>query len=393
MKTNFKKLAILAGTTAAMAAGSMSAHAIITSTPAPAQLVPLFFTSTNGAVDTTVRILTPRAVGSDTVISLLAGSIAPSTSWSTANTSLPAAVHWTVMSTTSTEVCDGSIAVTADSETYLEASDARFAACVVSGVPYYLILTNESARLGGAPTFQFEADAWIENDSTANGLSTSSFIPVLGMTDSVDTTIYPTPTNNVIENYPTVAGGPIASPSQTGIRTSSTTAGLIYRVVDVPVFNSTSHFNTLVAWADRNKTTAVTANGLTGKYYSQSADEITGSLGTFSFPNQLNIVKLGCVPGTGYFGCAATGGNANPLGILDSYTNNSVTTLSTAAGNDGFLKLVIDSVTVPTAATAAGAYSSVILFTIPANQSGGVVSGNVTDESEVAIDTGFFTSN
>lgn len=38
MKTNFKKLAILAGATATMAAGSMSAHAVISSIAAPAQL-------------------------------------------------------------------------------------------------------------------------------------------------------------------------------------------------------------------------------------------------------------------------------------------------------------------------------------------------------------------
>ena len=52
MKTNFKKLAILAGTTAAMAAGSMSAQAVITSVPAPAQLIPLFYYNSTAGGDT-----------------------------------------------------------------------------------------------------------------------------------------------------------------------------------------------------------------------------------------------------------------------------------------------------------------------------------------------------
>ena len=265
MKTNFKKLAILAGATATMAAGSMSAHAVITSIAAPAQLVPFFYWNSGKGIDTAVRIQTPKSVGADTVISLLGGSIAASTSWSTAASTLPNSVHYTVMTNRSTEVCDGAISVTGDSEVYLEASE-DFGRCATSGVPYYLLLTNESARFGGAPTFQFEADAWLENDQTggANGLSSSVAIPVLAMTDTADTTTYPTPSNNVIENYPTSAGGPIASPIHTGIRTSSTTAGLIYRVVDVPVFDTRDHYNTLIAWADRNSV-AGSANGLTGK--------------------------------------------------------------------------------------------------------------------------------
>ena len=401
MKTNFKKLAILAGATATMAAGSMSAHAVITSIAAPAQLVPFFYWQSDKGIDTAVRIQTPRSVGVDTVISLLGGSIAPSSSWATAASALPNAVHYTVMTNRSTEVCDGAISVTGDSEVYLEASE-DFGRCAASGVPYYLLLTNESARLGGAPTFQFEADAWLENDDLgpngANGLSSSVAIPVLGMTDAADTTTYPTPSNNVIENYPTSAGGPIASPIHAGIRTSSTTAGLIYRVVDVPVFDSRTHYNTLIAWADRNSVSG-SANGLTGKIYSVSATEVSGSLGTFSFPNQLNVVKLGCdasPTGTATNACfsGAVGDRSTTLGVKDSYTNGSISNLQTAGGNNGFLKLVIDAVPLPAPAAtlSAGAYSSVILFNIPSYVNGNLP-GTGTDESEVAVDTGFFTSN
>ena len=396
MKTNFKKLAILAGATATMAAGSMSAHAVITSIAAPAQLVPFFYWNSGKGIDTAVRIQTPKSVGADTVISLLGGSIAASTSWSTAASTLPNSVHYTVMTNRSTEVCDGAISVTGDSEVYLEASE-DFGRCATSGVPYYLLLTNESARFGGAPTFQFEADAWLENDQTggANGLSSSVAIPVLAMTDTADTTTYPTPSNNVIENYPTSAGGPIASPIHTGIRTSSTTTGLLYRVVDVPVFDSRTHYNTLIAWASSNSVSG-SANGLTGKIYSVSATEVTGSLGTFSFPNQLNVVKLGCdasLVGSATNACLSTGvlAGSTTLGVIDSYTNGSISTLQSAAGNNGFLKLVIEdgALPAPAATLSPGAYSSVVLFNIPSYIA--TVAG--TDESELALDTGFFTSN
>lgn len=303
------------------------------------------------------------------------------------------------MTNRSTEVCDGAIPVTGDSEVYLEASE-DFGRCAASGVPYYLLLTNESARLGGAPTFQFEADAWLENDEIngANGLPSAVAIPVLGMTDAADTTTYPTPSNNVIENYPTSAGGPIASPIHTGIRTSSTTAGLIYRVVDVPIFDPTKHYNTLIAWADRNSV-AGSPNGLTGKIYSVSASENSASLGTFSFPNQLNVVKLGCdfapTPTTNN-ACvsAGPGERSTSLGVKDSYTNGSISNLQTAKDNNGFLKLVIDAVPLPAPAAtlSPGAYSSVILFNIPSYVNVNAI-GAGTDASELAVDTGFFTSN
>ncbi|NDE35466.1 MAG: hypothetical protein EB012_11560, partial [Gammaproteobacteria bacterium] len=304
MKTNFKKLAILAGATAAMAAGSMSAQAVITSVPAPAQLIPLFYYNSTAGVDTAVKVIVPKSVGADTVINLLAGAIPPSTSWSTTTAALPSKIHYFVMNYQSKEVINGAIPVTGDDEVYIEAGDFSG---LSSGTPYYLILTNESAYLGGAPTFQFNADAWIENDAATGttGLPATVYIPVLGLADTADTTTTPTPLNNVIENFPTSAGGPIASPIHTAIRTSSTTPGLIYRVVDVPVHDTVTHSNTLIAWADRNATSSL-VNGLSGKLYSVDRDEVLASLGTYSFPNQLNIVKLG------YTG-------TNPLGITDSY--------------------------------------------------------------------------
>jgi len=86
MKTNFKKLALVAGVTAAMAGGSMSAHAVIQAAPGQAQLVPLFFWSSapggalnaraNGA-NTVVRVTVPKSLGSNTVVDLLNPGTSP----------------------------------------------------------------------------------------------------------------------------------------------------------------------------------------------------------------------------------------------------------------------------------------------------------------------------
>lgn len=384
MKSNFKKLAVLAGATAAMAAGSMSAQAVITSVPAPAQLIPLFYYNTG--VDTAVRIITPRSVGADTVIELLAGApiggIKPSTSWS-ANT-IPSsstgnsAIHRFFLNYKSAEVYNDQVSITADDELYWTASSV--ANYLSPGTPYYVVLTNQSAYLGGAPLFQFSASAWIENDNAGiagtqtGGLASVVNLPVLGLTDTADTTTYPTPSNNVIENYPTSAGGAIASPIHTAIRTSSTITSFIYRVLDVPVHNTVFHNNTLVAWADRNGG----VNGLSGKLFAVDRNEVQVSLGTYSFPNQLNIVKLGY---------SAT----NPLGITDSYAAvQSIGNVGTAV-NGGFLKLVGDSVPLPASNLTPGAYSSVVLFNVPADI--GIQSPVNHDAAEFVTDTGFFTQN
>ena len=381
MKTNFKKLAILAGATAAMAAGSMSAQAVITSVPAPAQLIPLFYYNTG--VDTSVRVIVPKSVGADTVINLLGAPIGANTSWSTAAAGVGAApaIHRFFLNYQSREVINDKVTLTPDDELYWNASSV---AGLAPGVPYYVILTNESAALGGTPTFTFAANAWIENDNsdvvgTASAtLASTVSLPVLGLADTADTTTYPTPTNNVIENYPTSAGGPIASPIISGIRTSSTAPGLIYRVIDVPVHNN-NHLNTLVAWADQNASSS-NVNGLSGKLYSLDRNEVQASLGTYSFPYQLNIVKLGYTA-------------TNPLGIIDTYAAVQTIGNTGSAVNGGFLKLVGDADSLPAAAAtlAPGAYSSVILFTIPADATLNIVPNH--DASEIAFDTGFFTQN
>ena len=123
---------------------------------------------------------------------------------------------------------------------------------------------------------------------------------------------------------------------------------------------------------------------MSGKLYSVDGSEVQQSLGVFSFPNQLNIVKI---TGTTPF--------VNSLGITDSYTQSITSGTAGTAGSgssavaSGFMKLVIDAVALPAASStlAPGAYSAVILFNVPT----GLSSGD-EDASAVAIDTGFFTN-
>jgi hypothetical protein len=404
MKINFKKLAMSAGVTAAMAAGSMSAHAVITAVPAPAQLVPLFYYNTAGW-DTDVRVTVPKAVGADSVIALLAGqrngidNIAVDTSWNTATgaftPSIPGLlpsfneIHWYWMDNQSKEIVNGTFLVTPDDTVWLSAAEVAAdtgADVSTNGQAGYLILANASADGGGAPQFSFAADAWVENEGNTPGYPAAFSIPVLGLEDDVDSTTYPTPTNNLIQNYPTSAGGPIASPIQTGIRTSSTEASFQYRVVDLPIHDTEWQNNTVVAWNDRN--------GLSGRLYGIGDDEEYSSLGAFSLPNQLNIVNVGWT--------TANPAN-NVLGILNTCsgtcgaraTSTQVNALNNIgeAREGGFLKFVIDDVALPKPATgtlANGAYSAMIMFNVP-----GTIDVNNSDEEPpiMAIDTGFFTQN
>jgi hypothetical protein len=396
----------------------MSAHAAITAVPAPAQLIPLFyFNDTPGNTwDTDVRITVPQAVGADTVIALLAGqlnninNIEVDTSWSKptgafkpvitdGETRLMNEIHWYWMNNRSEEISNGIIPVSADDTVWISASTVAAAfGGATSGQAGYLILSNHSAANGGAPQFSFAADAWVENEDNVGGFPNTFSIPVLGLADDVDTTTYPTPTNNLIENFPASARGPIASPIHTGIRTSTTVAGMKYRVVDLPIHDNNwggpGHTNTMVAWVDSNADKDGLNNGADGRLYGIGPDEEFGSLGSFSLPNQLNIVTLG-----------QKNAGDSVLGIDNSFSSCGKTCVKAADKNQvaaidaigeaqdgGFLKFVINAKPLPNGGVglAPGAYSSMIMFNVP-----GLLTGSTADEDapNMAIDTGFFTKN
>lgn len=419
MKTNFKTLALQAGIGAALAAGSMTASAAITAVPAPAQLVPLFYyagtgtTSSFTGVDTGVRVIVPKSVGSDTVINILRGDsgLTAQTNWNSGTQNFTTAannyIHYWVMDVNSSEIFNSRFPVTADDECYFYASQvlaglngAANSSCfnssttgsfisagVATGEPTYLLLTNESALNGGSPTFLFSADAWLENPAGNADMATSVYIPVLGLADGPDNTDFVTPGNNVIEVYP--GAGPIASPIHTGIRTSGTGAVGGLRVVDVPVHNAvndtsvSSESNITVVWTDKafGGGTSYSAPGSAYtniKQYNCNEAESCVSQGTISFPTQLNLFEVG------------NADLSDVTGIVDNYANGAVSATNLTTG--GFIKWVIPAVALPAGAGAAGAeagaYSAISIFNIPANPG---VSGNDTDSSELAVDTGWFT--
>jgi hypothetical protein len=415
MNVKFKKLAMQAGITAALAGASLSAHAVITAVPAPAQLIPLFMHT--DTLDTEVRVIAPRAVGADTVIDLLGGeSVGTQASWngtqtglSTSSTSTTSLIHWFFMDKNSNEIVNSNFRVTPDDEVYFSAASlcngvaGPAASCggtntaqslIPPNTPGYLIMVNESAYLGGAPTFSFSAEAWVANEGTpTNGLASAIVIPVLGMADTADTTTYPTPSNNVIENYaPAGAGGPIASPIHTGMRTSATLQGANYRVFDIPMYPvvANGYGNMIVAWADRNYAAAIAnppspeiKNGLSGRLFTVNNQEVQTSNGRLTLPNQLNIVP------------AVPPAYISQLGpYVPLYTSVLSNATFSALGNGGFLKFVVDTVDLPVDWTDQGAYSSVVIFNVPVSLSGTAVdTGYADDNAELAIDTGFFSAN
>ena len=399
MKTNFKKLAVQAGVAAAMAAGSMAASAQIDSVPATAQLVPLFYYNYAG-IDTDVRIVVPKSVGADTVIGLMSGGNAPSTKWAVANPTLNngAAIHWFWMNQDSQEMLDGTVAVSPDDEVWLSAAeiDNRIGTGSFSGTPGYLVIVNDSAAYGGAPTFHFAADAYLDNDQFAYpSLPSQLSLPVLAMNDAADGAVNaPTPGNQVVESGLAAANGPDASPLFSAIRTGVVeplgAPAANYRVVDVPMFTAGGHYgahhNVLVIWSDRNDADSLNIPTL----YAVDHHEQQVSFPGFNLNQELNLVP---VPSS-VDAWEVIGGMEGAIGISDVYAAAPLTAASSRALTDGFLKLVMPAEQGAPAGfnptgLLGGAFASVVVFNIPVAAD---ILNPATDVPVNAIDTGFFTS-
>ena len=396
MNTNFKKLAIAAATTAAMA-GSMSAQAIITGIPGEANLIPLFYfcdtTISNtcndalgGSKNTVVRVTVPRSVGGDTTISFVTPNQTPQTVESVANKALDTVVttiagavlnstlessnlHWFFLDEQSRHRVNGLVPVSADYLTHIDAQDLLGNA--YNNFSGYLVLTTQSASLGTkAADFAFAADAFLTVAGPITVPSALS-IPVLAMSDGVDTTTYPTLTNNVIEkqNPATPLTFPVVSPLVTGTRTG-VVGGNPLRVLDLPLAERGDFDNIVVFWNDRNG--AVTQ--------ALAFDNIELNCSTnVTLPQQLNIFRARNVDG-------ATLGS---IALVDNYAaSGAVTGFSTPnlplcnnginADEEGFVKLFITAPAAPTGAT--GAYASAVSFTLP------VFAGEIVTPNEDAED-------
>ena len=423
MKTTFNKLALAIGATAAVAA-SMNAQAIITSIPGEANLVPVFYYATAsdafgaGLKNTVVKLTTPRSVGGDTVISFFTPNLTPATVESASNPVLSSTisaygggvvanvlassqVHWFFLDEQSNHVVNGTIPVSADDVTIIDAfgllADHNPADIFYNGKVGYLVLTTQTASNGTAKAdFAFAADAYISvNSLTTPGapfftaptsVPAAITIPTLPMSDGVDTTTYPTTTNNVIEKLTTSSSTlfPIASPLYSGTRTG-VVGGQPIRVLDIPLSERGDNDNVIVFWNDRN--------GLTTQ--ALAFDNIEQNCSTnLTLPQQLNIFRSGT-------------NVAGGIALVDNYVKSGAKTASPAfspvlplcsAGLDtsdgelteGFVKLFITAPTAPTGAT--GAYASAVAFTIPVVP---VVQDDQDDAPQAtlnAIDVGTFAS-
>ena len=316
MKTNFKKLASSAAVTAALAAGSMSAHAVITSVPGEAFLVPFAVagtpadavTSGYGQMDTVVRIVVPAAVGRDTVFDFTAPHTAPTNPVAGGGaTELPDQfdgqkgphIHWYFMNAKSEHIIDGTMPVTPDDVVVFDwgrvvSSNPDLA----NQVGYLVFVTNDGAD-GLDANFNFFADAYFvvhENQENLDGPSAGDIfnsvnIPALPLADGADNgATAPSLSNNVLEPWSQEVR---VSPLVSGIRTSIVDGKEHYTIVDMELANGVNNpfgVNTqdvnsmLVVWNDRN---AVNWGGIGVDVFDKNEQSCSWRL---SLPKEVNLI-------------------------------------------------------------------------------------------------------
>lgn len=316
MKTNFKKLASSAAVAAALATGSMSAHAIITGVPGEAFLVPFAVATPQGndaladpiygELDTIVRIVVPASIGRDTVLDFTAPHTSPTNPVAGGAKELPEAaalapnggeniIHWTFMDSRSRHVLNGEFPVTADDVAVFDWQNIVTANQQVSGVSGYLVFQTLAGFNGEDANFSFFADAYFVTGANGNGFLddfwSSVNIPALPLADGADTTAAPTLNNNVVVGAATL--DTIVSPLVSGIRTSIVDSTNQWSVVDLELANSLlqpfgqvqqTTGSLLVVWSDRNATNWASIG------VDVFDNEENRCSATISLPNELNLV-------------------------------------------------------------------------------------------------------
>jgi hypothetical protein len=404
MKTNFKKLALMAGVSAAMAGGSMSAHAVFQAVPAPAALIPLVINDSAagnvnfpGITQTNFRIEVPSSVGLDSVVNLFdgpdqtpAGAI-PSSFSAVGTSGAASRLHWYFLDQDSNELLNAPFNVTAND--VIEFNSGAMA--TLSGTVAlpsqlgYVVITNETAALGGAPTFAFQADAFITTTVTPPGaqapVTIVNNVPVYPLTDTADNqAASPTLANNVLEDVSGVpagapyGGGPIVSPLMSGIRLGAANAGGApqgwFRVIDFPI-NGANTSEYYVVWSDRNASLN-TVNGaivvtpaITGTVVTYDCNENPQSGPALSLGDQLNIVNFSNGQDTAPGDVEAGLGNTRACG---------------ANGPGGFVRWFAQPNPNNVGGLTSAAYQAGVIFRL--RQSG------LDGYSQFPVDRGFFTA-
>jgi hypothetical protein len=425
---------------------SFCANAVIQSVPANAQLIPFWYHLSpivsgekSTQTDTVAKITVAKSIGIDLVISHLNSEpivefestgnadLSPVINNDTfllpggnnnqplvgvgdaidANLYSNSFIHWWFLDTKSKHIVNGRIPVSQDDAVVIDAANMGTSGAVSgissipSNVPGYLVLTNESARNGGAPVFSFTADSWVTN--LGSGIPSSVNIPVFGMVDGVDETTYPTPINQVIQNqkYTTSPFYPVASPLTTGVRTGVAGPAVdniaLLKVVEIPLADRNQFDNFVFVWNDKN----LEDNGVIPvEEIDQDENACSSNL---LIPQQLNVAwfpsnnvsnvnRRTNIPSfmDSYSGLGAKKGSAFDDNQLDGKNNGNLGCQTSS--RDGYLKLYIPLAKKPNGFVQ-GAYSSMVMFTIPqlTFPSEGSLQLSTERPTSLGVDRGFFT--
>jgi hypothetical protein len=415
----------MAGISAAMAGGSMSAHAIIQAVPAPAVLIPFVANDTailtNGTFTTNFRIEVPSSVGLDSVVNLFdgpdttpAGAIPSSgvatglaTSVGGAASSATSKLHWYFMDRRSNEVLNSAFPVSANDVIEFNSGAMPTNSGTISlgdSAIGYLVIVNESASLGGAPSFAFQADAFVTNTFTPAPPAPQvevrlvNNIPVYPLTDTADNqAASPTLVNNVLEDVSGVpagapyGGGPIVSPLMSGIRLAAANAGGAtqgwFRVIDFPINGAnaaaTARGEYYVVWSDRTDSlnlvngALVDTPAITGSVVTYDCNENQISGAPLSLDDQLNVVHI-------------SNTSANPPSPLFNDVEVSLgntgacVNANPATGPSGFLRWFAQPNPYNVGGLTNAAYQAGVIFRLR--------QGALDGYSQFPVDRGFFTA-
>jgi hypothetical protein len=219
-------------------------------------------------------------------------------------------IHWYVFDRFSTHIFNGPITVSANDTVTIDIREV-YAPEPGDAVPTYMIIGNESARDGSAAEFAMFGDAHLVSEFNGDIVGIAD-IPVLPLSDSADTTQYPTLRDNVI--YDIIAGVPsAASPLGSGIRTNWENGLHDQTLIDLVMYEALGDDDgeadsaLWVVWNDRNQNAA---NGYTPnngaatgwdvvQYTCYDYDENPVS-GSVSLPYELNLLQVTPYPTNGF---------------------------------------------------------------------------------------------
>ncbi len=306
MNAKFKKLAIAAGVSTALAGISMPSQATVQGLPGDALLVPFVWYSSAFNVDTIVELTAVNNPGADQLNSIgdhvytssLTDSypdvVDPSSSTTVGSQLLPNTVHWYFFDSHSKHRADGYIPMSDNDYFYFDWKVERGAA--LDGIKGYLVFTDKRANNGSSATFDQFADAYATVGVGPTMWSAS--LPVLPLTDTADMST-PLPSDGIgvsLADQVYYGGSSIpmqVSPLYSGIRTSypdgdtAESAILDLPLSQVPGASNPWAIGSIhVVWNDMNN---ANWNGVLVDIFDN--DENYCSVPA-SLPNELNVLWL-----------------------------------------------------------------------------------------------------